>query len=301
MPEVSVVIPAYNAEATLAETLGSVLAQTFADFEVIVVDDGSSDGTPAVAAATGDGRVRVVSVENGGVARARNRGIHEAAGEFVAFLDADDLWRPSKLERQLTRLAADPRAGMCVTAATRINSASTELEPLPVSKADAEDCCESLLLHSMVAGCVSSGLVRKGVINAAGGFNPAFSQCADWDLWLRLSRATRFAIVDESLVLYRVHVNNMSTNIALLESDTFAVLDAFFAGPISAPYLPLRKLVYSNHWLICSGSYLHRRQIKDAVRCLLRGLRMHPGNISRAASLPLRWARRATNQLGGHR
>src|SRR5262249_15019068 len=132
VPEVSVVVPAYNAERTLRETLDSVLGQTLQDFEVLVVDDGSSDATAAVARDAGDPRVRVLSVPNGGVARARNLGIQEANGDLIAFLDADDLWRPRKLERQVEALEARPRAGMSFTAALRIDADGDPLGPMPV-------------------------------------------------------------------------------------------------------------------------------------------------------------------------
>src|SRR3954469_12256948 len=100
MPEVSVVIPAYNAAQTVGAAVDSVLAQTFGDFELIVVDDGSRDDTAEVVRARKDPRVNCVRTENGGVSAARNRGLDLAAGSLVAFLDADDAWQPAKLERQ---------------------------------------------------------------------------------------------------------------------------------------------------------------------------------------------------------
>lgn len=284
-------VPAYNAQATITETLESVTQQTFTDFELIVVDDGSTDATSTRAAAIDDSRVRVILTENGGVARARNRGINEARGQHIAFIDADDLWRPTKLQRQLDQLDANADAGVCVTAAMRIDGRSRELGPIPLVLDD-NDICTSLLLYSMVAGCVSSGLVRRSALETAGLFNPAFSQCADWDLWLRLSRSARFLSISDDLVLYRVHSHNMSGNVGLLESDTFAVLDAFYEDPLSAPYLPLRDRVYSNHWMICSGSYLHTGKPLEAVRCLMRGLRAHPANVARPLALPRRWLTR---------
>ena len=293
MPEVSVVIPAYNAEPTLSETLASVCAQTFSDIEVIVIDDGSTDGTAALVRGWQDPRVRVVSVPQGGVARARNTGIELSTGAFVAFIDADDMWLPAKLERQLEAIRAPGDHGMCVTAAIRVDARGAELAPIPVVQTD--DYCKALLLDSMVAGCLSSGLVRRSAIERSGAFNPALSQCADWDLWLRLSRVTTFAVVPGELVLYRVHANNMSADISLLERDTFGVLDAFFSDVASTPYRRLRRRVYSNHRLICSGSYLHAGRFVDAVRCLIVGLATYPPNIGRVlARAP--WRMRRTTQ-----
>ncbi len=143
--------------------------------------------------------------------------------------------------------------------------------------------------------------MRRSVLEAVGGFDPAFSQCADWDLWLRLSRQTRFSLIQEELVLYRTHSGNMSSNISLLERDTFAVLDKFFACGTSAPYLPLRRRAYSNHWLICSGSYLHARASADSLRCLVNALREDPTNLRRLAGLPRRWCARLTRRLNARR
>jgi glycosyltransferase involved in cell wall biosynthesis len=287
VPEVSVVIPAYNAEQTLAETLKSLLAQTFADFEAIVVDDGSKDGTATVARSFSDHRVRVVAIPNGGVATARNRGISEARSPIVAFLDADDLWLPGKLERQFAALNEHPDAAISVTAATRIDQASRAVGHMNVDDG-AEDQCLALLLGSMVLGCVSSGVARKQILDSVGGFDPRFSQCADWDLWLRLSVAGPFAVIDEPLVGYRSTGGNMSSDISLLEHDSFAVLDAFFGRPEAAQYAHLRARIYSNHWMICAGSYLHAGQPRSAGRCLAMGLRQYPGNVSRALGLPSR-------------
>ncbi|HEY1092631.1 MAG TPA: glycosyltransferase family A protein, partial [Burkholderiaceae bacterium] len=112
MPRVSVVIPSYNAEGFIAETLRSVLAQSFTDFEIIVVDDGSSDRTPEIAEALG---VRVLRQANAGVCAARNRGLAEARGEFICFLDHDDYWYPDKLAAQIAEFERDPELGVVYT------------------------------------------------------------------------------------------------------------------------------------------------------------------------------------------
>lgn len=294
MPEVSVVVPAYNAERTLGETLRSALSQTFSNLEVIVIDDGSADSTSQVAESTGDPRVRVVKVANGGVARARNRGIREARGRFISFLDADDSWRLVKLQRQVALMRAEPEVGLCFSAATRVDSCGCPVAPMPIR--EYRDYTEALLLHSMVAGCISSGLVRHRLALDIDGFDPSFSQSADWDFWLRLSRLTHFAPIAEPLVLYRTYPGNMSSDVALLERDTFAVLDKFFADPASKPYLRLRSRAYSNHWMICSGSYLHAGQFGASLRCLGRGFLARPGNLRRPLGLPWRWIKRLSKE-----
>jgi glycosyltransferase involved in cell wall biosynthesis len=236
----------------------------------------------------------VLSVENGGVARARNLGIAEARGDLVAFLDSDDLWQPTKLQRQVALMNSRPDIGVCFTAATRVDAQGHLIGTMPAR--DYSDYCEALLLYSVIipASC-STSLVRRDVALDDGGFDPAFSQTADWDYFLRLSQISRFAPIFEPLVQYRTHTGNMSSDIGLLERDTFAVLDKFFAAPRFAPYLPLRSRAYSNHWMICSGSYLHAGQIAESLRCLMRGLRADPANVGRPLGLPHRWLRRVTH------
>ena len=165
---------------------------------------------------------------------------------------------------------------------------------MPVEKR--ADYTEAILLHSMVAGCISSGVVRRALALEIGGFDPSFSQSADWDFWLRLSLATGFVPVTEPLVRYRTYSGNMSSDVALLERDTFAVLDKFFADPASVRYRPLRSRAYANHWMICSGSYLHAGRPGSSLRCLGRGLLAHPGNVGRPLGMPLRWIKRRASE-----
>jgi glycosyltransferase involved in cell wall biosynthesis len=289
MPGVSVVIPAYNAESTIAETLGSVFDQTYRDFEVLVIDDGSVDATARVAASY-DPHVRVISVANGGVSRARNRGIAEATADLIAFLDADDLWEADKLERQVAALENSRHAGLCVTGAVRIDGEGQILERMPLHASD--DVCRTLLLNAMAVGCLSSGMARAELLNELGGFDARFSQCADWDLWLRAAATSGFSVLDAPLVRYRTSGSNMSSNIRLLESDTFAVLDAFYASPLCNRYRSIKPQVYGRYWMMCSGSYLHSGQMSEAVRCGLRGVASDPASLRRVAGAPGRWLRR---------
>ena len=207
MPLVSVVIPAYNAEQTLRATVESVLRQTFEDFEIIVVDDGSQDATATVADSLGDRRVVVRSVANGGVARARNLGVARASGDLIAFLDSDDAWRPTKLERQVSLMAQDTAVGMCFVSTIRARGEQTQY----IDAQAYGDYTAALLLQSnIIAGSCSSAMVRTALARSAGGFDPTLSQCADWDYWLRLSLIAGFAPISEPLAIYTQHGGNMS-------------------------------------------------------------------------------------------
>ncbi len=289
-PVVSVVVPAFNASRTIRATLQSVLTQTFDDIEVVVVDDGSTDDTAQLAEGMGH-PVRCISVANGGVSRARNLGTAESAGRYLAFLDADDLWMPKKLEEQVRLLEDDADAGGCYVGVVKVDLELRELERLPAR--EFEDLCASLLLHSsVIPSAPSSLLVRREVDAQIGGFDPRFSQCADWDYLLRLSRTTKLRPVTIFLASHVTGDWNMSRDIQLLERDTFDVLDCFYAEERDPSYLAMQQRCHSNHWMILSGSYLHAGDIRSSVRCLAAGIRAYPRNIVRPLALPLRWIRR---------
>jgi glycosyltransferase involved in cell wall biosynthesis len=291
LPRVSVVIPAYNAAETLREAIDSVLGQTLRDLEVVVVDDGSTDATASMVHDY-DSRVRCITTPNRGVSAARNTGIAESTGELVAFLDADDLWKPGKLERQIELLESRPEAGVSTTGALRV---TTSLEPVREERPRiiTGDPCTEILLHSMVLGsCSSSALIRRDLLVDVGGFDSRFSQCADIDLFLRLGRCTRFAVVPEPLFLYRAVEGNMSSDISLLERDIMAVLDRFFEDDVDKTYAPLRRRAYSNHWMILCGSYYRTGDRASALLALVRSLRLDPRNITRPLGLPSRNLRR---------
>lgn len=293
MTVVSVVIPAYNARDTLGVALESVLSQTFRDREVIVVDDGSTDDTREVAEAFGSG-VTCISRPNGGVSSARNAGIERAAGRYVAFLDADDRWAPDKLARQVALLDARSEVGLCFVGAKRVDGGMNVLERMPA--VEHPDFTAALLLGSqVVTACSSSSVTRRELLVAIGGFDSRFSQCADWDFALRMSLRTRIAAIDEPLVLYRTAAGNMSSDIGLLERDTFGVLDRFYADG-GGRYARIRRRVYSNHWMYVAGSYLHAGDSRAALRCAAQGLALYPLNASRM--VPANWIRA---RLGGGR
>jgi glycosyltransferase involved in cell wall biosynthesis len=292
-PEISVIIPAYNASRTVGATVDSVLAQSFADFELLVIDDGSQDETGDVVAERDDPRVNCVRTENGGVSAARNRGLELARGSYVAFLDADDAWEPTKLERQHGTMSERPEVGLCFASTQHVGD---DLRPIALHPApQRSDYSEG----NIIAGSASSVMARTSAIQEAGPFDPRLSLCADWDMWLRMSVITRFLGVDEPLVLYRTVPGTMSGDPKVLERDTFAMLDKFYANPASGGYGALRDRAYANQWMVCAGSYLHARRLRDSLRCVRAGLRRDPRTASRLVSFPARWADRARRRVKG--
>jgi glycosyltransferase involved in cell wall biosynthesis len=206
-PKVSVVIPTRNRAGFLARALRSVLAQRDADLEVIVVDDASSDGTSRLVRSVNDERVRLVSLtERHGEGGARNAGIAQARGRWVAFVDDDDLWAPDKLRTQLGVLARD---GLWTYAsAVMIRPDGTLLELVPADPALGD-------LQSLLGGCwvpagASNVVVSRELLDRVGGFDETLAFFTDWDLWIRLAALAEPAVSSEILVAYVEHAGNVS-------------------------------------------------------------------------------------------
>jgi glycosyltransferase involved in cell wall biosynthesis len=220
-PQVSVVVPTHNRSQLLALTLRSILWQEDVDFEVIVVDDGSTDDTGVVVAGFEDDRLRLVRHDlPRGVSTARNRGIAEATGSWIAFCDDDDLWAPDKLEQQLAAARDSGTVWICagavnITSGLRIVGGG---EP-----PDGDEILRRLPEINVVPGGCSGVLVERRVLSEVGGFDPSLSPMADWDLWLRLARYGAPAVAVRPLVAYRVHAANMSLDIDQMEAE-FALL-----------------------------------------------------------------------------
>ena len=214
LPRVSVVIPCFNTERYIAATLRAVLAQAGAELEVIVVDDGSTDGSAALVARDFP-QVRLVRRTNAGVAAARNTGIEAATSDWVAFCDADDIWLPGKLAAQFAAIQAAPGCRMSYTAWEVWVSA--EAEPLPELlqrlASQAQDTqrwagATGWLYPELLLDCVvwtSTVLMQRSLLAETGGFDTGLRIGEDYDLWLRASRLTRIERVAQPLALYRQH------------------------------------------------------------------------------------------------
>jgi glycosyltransferase involved in cell wall biosynthesis len=207
-PSVTVVVPTRNRWPLLSRALASVLVQD-ASLEVVVVDDGSSDETPAELARVRDRRVQVIRhASPQGVARARNAGLAAAQGTWVAFLDDDDLWAPHKLSAQLAaagRTAAFVYAGAVVIDG---DGAVKRLSTIP-----SPDELDRTLLGSNVVGTPSSVLARRATLERVGGFDERLAVLADWDLWLRIVAVGQAAAVFEPLIAYVEHTQNMTLSL----------------------------------------------------------------------------------------
>jgi glycosyltransferase involved in cell wall biosynthesis len=245
MPKVSVIIPAYNAMKYLPDTVNSVLGQTFQDFEIIIVNDGSSDDIEAWVAQNPNPQIQLISQTNQGLAKTRNRGIAHAKGEYIAFLDADDLWEPTKLEKQVSVLDHYLNVGLVYTWVAYIDS-ENQLTGRVFRHEHEGDVWKPLVLHNLVE-CGSVALVRRSCLETVGVFDENLSRYnvnEDWDMWLRIAAQYPFKVIKEALVYYRQTPSSASRNWKLMEESFQIMMDKAFA---TAPpeLLYLRQHSYS--------------------------------------------------------
>jgi len=223
IPAVSVVVPAYNAAWCVRRAVESVLAQTFDDFELIVVDDGSTDDTAHVLAEFGN-RIRVISKPNGGLSSARNAGIAAARGRYVAFLDADDWWLPEKLEHQVALMDADDGLVFCSTAARLESPEGAPLGEWPCAASSASVLEAIFATNAHVAGSGSAVLARKVAFEHAGNFDERLLSLEDIDMWMRLAVMGGYACVPQPLTVILKRPGSMSGNLDVMRSAAIAVL-----------------------------------------------------------------------------
>ncbi|RAM50281.1 MAG: glycosyltransferase family 2 protein [Hapalosiphonaceae cyanobacterium JJU2] len=243
MPKVSVVIPAYNAMLFLPETLESVLQQTFTDFEVFIVNDGSSDNIVEWASDIGDSRVKLISQANQRVSAARNTGIAHAQGEYIAFLDADDLWEPTKLEKQVRCLDEKPEVGLVYTWTLLVDKENNPTGRIFASHLEGNIWNELLVNDPIASG--SSAMVRRICFDTVGLFDRDLAYAPDLDMWVRIALRYPVAVVKEPLLRYRQLPNSFSRNRQGMIKDIRAVIEKTFAS-VSLEQLYLRNRCYAS-------------------------------------------------------
>ena len=202
MPSVSVIIPTHNRRDYVREAIASVVAQTYQDFELIVVDDGSDDDTGTLVAEFSPvcPSLRYVCQANRGVSVARNTGVALSSGHYLAFLDSDDVWQPSKLERQLAFFGAHPRASICQTEEIWLRR-GVRVNPHAKHRKTGGDIFARSLERCLVSP--SAVMLRRSLFDRVGGFDPCLPACEDYDLWLRIGATQPIHLLDTPLVIKR--------------------------------------------------------------------------------------------------
>lgn len=289
-PLVSVIIPNYNYARFLPQAVDSVLQQTYSRVEVIVVDDGSRDDSESVSAAYGD-RIRWFRQENRGVSAARNRGASAAGGEYLAFLDADDYWLPTKLERQLELYRRDTELGLTHCGVEEFDNQG-RLSARRLEGMEGWVARELLLFERAVILGGGSGLMMpRALFEEVGGFDERLSTSADWELFYRLASRRRVGFVAEPLVRYRIHGANMHGNLAAMERDMLFGYGKVFDDP-AAEVAPLRRRCYGNLYMTLAGSSFRAGRYAKAFAHACRSFWFAPARATYLFGLPARWWRR---------
>ena len=208
-PTVSVVMSVYNGQAFLAEAIESILNQTFRDFEFLIVDDGSTDATPEILStyAKQDGRIRIVRHQNKGRAVSLNIGIEQSKSPYVARMDADDISLPNRLKEQVEFMERHPEVGLLSGSYERIDGEGRLLDTVPLLPRNEEIKLAMLVNNAM---CHPAAMMRREVAIACGGYRKAFLDADDYDLWLRMSERSQLANLEQPILQYRVHSQQVS-------------------------------------------------------------------------------------------
>lgn len=215
---VSVVIPTYNNAQFVCDAIDSVLAQTYKNYEILLIDDGSKDNTGRVIEKYDGKQIRYIYQENKGLAGARNTGIKASRGELIAFLDADDMWLPEKLERQAGLMNAFPNVGLVGCGYYGVDESGERVKEMKGRNyLNKELLLNDLMVRNVVTGSGSGVLARKECFEKAGLFDESFRSTEDRDMWYRILNFYDLKFVTDYLVVIRVRKNSLSKNVAMMK------------------------------------------------------------------------------------
>jgi glycosyltransferase involved in cell wall biosynthesis len=241
MPTISIITPTYNAEKTIAQTIQSVLEQTYTDFELLIINDGSTDRTLDIISTFEDPRIQVFSYPNAGHSISRNRGLEKASGDYISFLDADDIWVPQKLEAQLKALQMNTSAAFVYSWSNFIAENGDFLRKGHYFRAEGNVYLKLLVRNFIENG--SNPLIRKQVFTTVGVFNPTLKAAPDWDMWLRIAKEYEFICVPEAQILYRESAQSVSSNLERMEASGLQIIaENFTTAPAHLQHLQKESL-----------------------------------------------------------
>ena len=211
-PLVSVIIPTYNRAGFVSQTLQSVLDQTYERMEIVVVDDGSIDNTREVLREYQD-KIKYIYQERSERSKARNEGFRHSQGDYIAFLDSDDVWLPTKIQKQVQILNEKPDVGLVYVGVQFIDTEGNPYdEDVSWDKPTREELYEDLMTHNIVTGTTSSAMIRRTCLEKVGLFDESMNTCEDLDLYRRIARYYGFHKIDLPLVKFRIHPKNTQHN-----------------------------------------------------------------------------------------
>lgn len=268
-PLITIIIPTYNRAHFLPRSVQSALAQTFKEFELIIVDDGSTDNTVDVIQQFDDLRIRYLYQENQGVSVARNFGISQAKGKYIALLDSDDTWHPEKLEKQLAFVQNNPEFGLIYT---HYDQFFVEKSKIIHRRPTTTSCTfNDLFLNCDIA--TSSTLILKSALDNVGYFDPSLTLWEDGDVFLRVAQKYPFHVIEETLTYYYHHGKNTPRNPVKIEAARLYVTDKLID-----PSDPFYRRAHAYTRYVCANSYISAEpsQLKSAIRNLYQGMTQWP-------------------------
>lgn len=276
MPAVSIVIPAYNHARFLKGTIESALAQTWRDYEIVVVDDGSKDDTPAVAAQFGDA-IRYIRQANQGMAATRNTALRHAIGDIISFLDDDDLWLPDYLATVMSYFQADSYLAAAHTGYQLTSDEQGRDFPGHSSRTvPADDLYATLIEGGFFPP--SSVSVRRMILDKVGFFDEGLQGYADWELWLRICREHKFIGIPVELVKYRIHAGGLSSNVQHMTEDRLKAIRKHFGPPEddAAAWPADKRRAYAFAYRTAAFEYNIQGKSDEAWRYLEQALAIWP-------------------------
>ncbi len=285
MLKVSVVIPTYNYARFIGEAIKSILAQTHPVSEIIVVDDGSSDDTEQVIAEF-RGKVRYIEKENGGVCSARNVGIANSTGDFVAFFDADDISHPTRIEKQLARFAADAEIGL-VHCGIREIDVQGNVVGCNVEGKEGWVADDMVLLKPVIIGPGGTIMVKREAFQAVGVFDERLEIYEDWEFCYRVARKFKIGFVPEVLLDYRLHGKNSHLNLEKMERSLSIAFEKTFKTK-DENVLRLRRECYGNFYKVLAGSFFNAGNYPMFTKYLIKSMWQQPSNIRHYLEFPTR-------------
>ncbi len=292
MAEITVVIPAYNQAAYLAEAIQSVYDQTFTNWELFVVDDGSTDDTHQVLANFQDTRIKVIRQVNKGVSAARNTGIFQSSAPFITFLDADDLFMPDKMTVLYEYLKAYPEVGLVVGGLQSIDTSGGKYKEKIIT-------LSSITFPELLHGNdipLGGVMLRREWLERVGGFDETMHTCEDWDLWLRMVvSGCQLACVENVVLEYRIHSGQVTKNSAMMRIDSLRMWDKFFNLPnLPEDFLAYRPRVVASALVRTSARAFRSGEFELGIGDIVDAIKLDPGLSSdgykRLINLLIGWA-----------
>lgn len=278
-PKISIIIPTFNHAEFVCEAIDSVLLQNYPNKEVLVVDDGSTDNTKEVLRKYVECGVKYIYKKNGGLSSARNEGIRNASGKFIAFLDADDIWLQDKLLMQYQIISNGDNVGLVGCGYYLVDKNKNILEKRAAKDfANRKKLLQELLLKNVISGSGSGVLIRKECFDEAGVFDETLTCAEDWDMWVRIAKFYEIAFVKDPLVSIRVFSNSMSSSVnaeKMLKNELKVIDKMFKEESFKAKFFVKRK-VYSYRYYKATVAFKEVNNREQAKICIFKSFYLYP-------------------------